>query len=962
MSLSNGRIETEEIVEAMIQSRLTEARSLNAEVSAPQNILHESGIDGVDYPLIEIFKKRVDRLVRSDAREALCVAELAKEVSDLSADPSARALGARTKAMALHVLSRYGEAAELYELAIQLYGETTRDVERARVERAMVDALIYLGRYDEALNIADRARKVFESHQEKLLLGQLESNIGNIYHRLDRNHEALDCYRRAEAIFSECDAGMVPQVLFNTANIHCNLDEFKLAQTLYESAYQKYLLLDDEVGATQTRYSIGYLHFLRGNYHQAMRVLHEVRVESLRLGDEQTAALCILDLSEIYLQLNILDEAANLAKQAHQMFESLGMRYESSRSLTFLGLAQMRQINHQEAEITFDLARQGFSSEGNDVQLGLVTLYLAELRLLQDRSNDAIQLAGESEKIFADQKLRAKSISARIVKARALIKSGLPAKVECERILQLSSRIEAPWLRYQAHELLGDSLLAEGAAIEEIHEQFSLSISCIEQIRCSIRVDEFRSAFFKDKLRVYEKLIKLCLDQQTPEKQAEAFFYLESSKARTLVDLLLNELELMPPTKNGASRQLLLEWQELREKLHWYYSRINQSETGGKNRLINADHRLQAEITQCEGDLAEITRKLQVLDPDFVWLQQTGGITVSELQSFIQPGETVIEYYFDKDRLKIFLVDRQSFSIFEGPIGLDEIAAQVKMLRFHLDKFNYGAQYLTLHEERLLMNANDCLNRLWQALFAPIARHIRGEKLVFIPFGVLHNVPLSALFDGDQYLMDQFEIAQSPSAMVFKLCAERSNRKFERAVILGSADEIAPQITNEIQAISELFPTSRCFTGAEATSQSLADNASNCDILHIASHAVFRQDNPMFSAFKLADGWLNFYDICSLKLPSSLVILSGCSTGASKVTAGDEMTGLARGFLSAGAATLVVSLWAVNDSSTAALMTTFYRKLREGVSTRGALRDAALETKSRHKHPYYWAPFVLMSH
>jgi CHAT domain-containing protein len=107
---------------------------------------------------------------------------------------------------------------------------------------------------------------------------------------------------------------------------------------------------------------------------------------------------------------------------------------------------------------------------------------------------------------------------------------------------------------------------------------------------------------------------------------------------------------------------------------------------------------------------------------------------------------------------------------------------------------------------------------------------------------------------------------------------------------------------------------------------------------------------------------LNFYDIRALKLPASLVVLSGCNTGASRIYAGDEMMGLARGFLAAGAASLVVSLWTVNDPATAKLMTAFYRKLRGGVSIRAALRAAALEVKSEYDHPYYWAPFVLISH
>ena len=116
----------------------------------------------------------------------------------------------------------------------------------------------------------------------------------------------------------------------------------------------------------------------------------------------------------------------------------------------------------------------------------------------------------------------------------------------------------------------------------------------------------------------------------------------------------------------------------------------------------------------------------------------------------------------------------------------------------------------------------------------------------------------------------------------------------------------------------------------------------------------------MFSALQLAGQWPNFYDICSLRIPSSLVTLSGCNTGVNEIHEGDEMHGLVRGFLTAGASSLVVSLWPVNDPATAKLMAEFYGRLKEGFQPRTALRNAALQIKSESPHPYYWAPFIFI--
>ena len=130
--------------------------------------------------------------------------------------------------------------------------------------------------------------------------------------------------------------------------------------------------------------------------------------------------------------------------------------------------------------------------------------------------------------------------------------------------------------------------------------------------------------------------------------------------------------------------------------------------------------------------------------------------------------------------------------------------------------------------------------------------------------------------------------------------------------------------------------------------------------IHIAAHGIFRSDNPMFSSLKLGNTWLNLFDILNLQLGAELTTLSACETGMSAVWEGDELLGLARGFLYAGTPSLVVSLWTVNDRSTAQLMRRFYQGLQRGLSKSRALRDAMVEVKASFPHPYYWAPFVLM--
>jgi CHAT domain-containing protein len=116
----------------------------------------------------------------------------------------------------------------------------------------------------------------------------------------------------------------------------------------------------------------------------------------------------------------------------------------------------------------------------------------------------------------------------------------------------------------------------------------------------------------------------------------------------------------------------------------------------------------------------------------------------------------------------------------------------------------------------------------------------------------------------------------------------------------------------------------------------------------------------MFSSIRLGDTFLTPYDLYRLVLPVDQITLSCCSTGLNVVTAGDEVMGLTRGLLCAGAKSLLLSLWDVNDTSTAAFMNVFYSRFFSGQNRALAFQGAIQDLRQLYPHPYYWAPFVLV--
>jgi CHAT domain-containing protein len=263
--------------------------------------------------------------------------------------------------------------------------------------------------------------------------------------------------------------------------------------------------------------------------------------------------------------------------------------------------------------------------------------------------------------------------------------------------------------------------------------------------------------------------------------------------------------------------------------------------------------------------------------------------------------------------------------------------------------------------DRLAPNARGQLGALYRALIEPLAAHLVGaERLIVVPYGPAHGVPFHALFDGAAFLVERHEVWTAPSSSLLRLCAERSVSG-EGALVVGYSGGVLPAVIDEAQRVAALVG-GECYLEQAATRATVLARASDRRIVHLAAHGEARLDNPLFAHLTLADGQLGMADVFRLRLDGALVTLSACETGRSAVVGGDELVGLSRGFLFAGASTLVQSLWRVDDVSTARLMEHFYARLGAGQPPGAALRGAQRALLEAGVAPYVWAPFQLVGY
>ena len=479
-----------------------------------------------------------------------------------------------------------------------------------------------------------------------------------------------------------------------------------------------------------------------------------------------------------------------------------------------------------------------------------------------------------------------------------------------------------------------------------------------------LRPGEARTGFLADKLAPYEQLVAMHLERGDAESLRKAFRFVEMAKSRSLADLMAQHV-VGPRAAGAGRREVKLREQLARrlEELSWYSSRIaNQSEKGGQ-RNTRLDAHLRTELARCERELESVFRRLEVEDANFAELVAAEPTEIEELAAGLEADEAAVEFFVAGNNVAAFVVTPDGSRAYGALADRRSVEAHVTGLRYQLEKFALGARYATAHRDALRRCVDNHLSALHGALFAPLADRIYGRRLVVIPHGLLHYIPMHALKGPDgRYVVEDHEVSYAPSATVHRLCRGESSPTTPATSMLavGLDDAMAPHIVDELRSLEGLFPKAVTLAGPHASKQQFLDLAPQSRILHLATHGSFRHDNPMFSSVRLADGPLNFYDVFDMSLEADLVTLSACNTGMNRLSPGDELSGLMRGFLYAGAPSLLVSLWSVNDRSTADLMRSFYSQLQAGADKRAALRAAELESLERYGHPYYWAPFVLM--
>ena len=913
--------------------------------------------------LVAQFYDEVVRLLHVDVQQAERMARAAGWLSDRIGDQASRGASLRALAHIYYRKRKYERSVDLYQKALDIYQALGNDLETGRTLNSSLQSLIYLGRYVQAMEYAGRARSIFEQHGDRLRLARLDANMGNVLYRQDRFEEALELYQRAYQAFIEMgDPQDVAIALKNTATCQISLNLFSEALATYEQARAYCEAHQMPLLVAVADYNIAYLYYLRGEYTRSIELYRQARENCGVHGDAYRQALCDLDQSEMYLELNLIEEGAHLARRAQRAFLDLGMRYEAAKAQTNLAISLAYHGETSEALALFREARKLFEREDNRAWIATIDLYQALVYHREKRLDEALELCRRALEFFTPSPLFTKAVLSQLLLARIHLDRGdaTLAREVCRGAIDRLELETTPALSYQAWFVLGGIEEALGAP-DDAYAAYKTAHKHLENLRSHLKGEEMKIAFLKDKLEVYEALVRMCLNRSgSRSSQERAFGYIEQAKSRSLADLIAFRSQGLPAHRK-TERAMVEQVTALRGELNWYSRTIQLLEGRAVNLMAPQLVKLRRAARDCEQRLVSALANLRVEDAEYASLQTAGSVPLETVRASLPADAVLLEYYRVGDRFCVCVVSRTDLKVVHlGPVA--EMRRVIQLLRFQLSKFRLGTEYIKTFEAQLLDATCAHLREFHKGLIEPIEHLIaKAAHLIVAPHDFLHYLPFQAMLDASgTYLGDRFSISHTPSASVYHLCSTKESNADGGALVLGIPDPAAPQIEDEVRAVAAALPGAEVYLGEAATHEVLRERGRGARFVHIATHGEFRQDNPMFSSIRLGGSHLNLFDLYQLDLPAELITLSGCGTGLNVVVGGDELLGLVRGLLYAGTQGVLVTLWDVNDQSTAEAMGLFYEALKSNGNKAEALRQAARTIRRSYPHPFCWAPFVLV--
>ncbi len=659
----------------------------------------------------------------------------------------------------------------------------------------------------------------------------------------------------------------------------------------------------------------------------------------------------LLGMAKIYGELGDRSSAERNVEKVEKMIYPETESYDSYLPgfIKFLS----KPVNHMYWKAQVDLIKAKHAIKENDYQeatkllinienigriLGSYNLIvdtknlLGDIYFVQNKYDNALKSYSSGLNIaerFMDRYTRAIFL---IKKAKTLNILGETekAKEELSLAMEIAKTIGSKEILWQCYYHQGIIFEDKGDYSKAV-SSYKEAINIIESIRGKLKIERERTGFIGERISPYDNLVAILIKMHKIKPDSnydrEALHYAERAKARTFIEALTAKefLAVGYEDKNviEKEKELLHKIAMLKQKLF---------EKGGE--------RTKEELEQAELDYYNFIEEIKRKSPELASIIAIPGFNLEKIQGSLDSNTSILEYYITNEITYLWLIERDKIKIYDIPKGKDYMKKLVNTLispmlsissrRPEPIMLNIPDSYKIKPTPSDRENFLELCNNAYNEIFSVCYKYINTSNLIIVPHGVLHKLPFSLLYDGKEYLVDKYNISVLPSLAVLEFVWKKKNPDNRSFLAFANPTGDLPNAENEVSRISQNFNFKEVYYKNKATEDIIKDRASGFDVIHFACHGEFNERQPLFSGLLLAkseknDGYLRVHEVFGLDLKNSnLVVLSACETAIAKIEGGDDLVGLSRGFMYAGAPSVLGTLWAVEDPATTSLMEMFY--------------------------------------
>ncbi|NEO34879.1 MAG: CHAT domain-containing protein [Moorea sp. SIOASIH] len=826
------------------------------------------------------------------------------------------------------------------------------------------------GRFAEAVDVLEQALESNQTQGDQLSEAMVLSNLSLAYQQLGLWTQAKNAIANSEKLLRSIKATdkstgylqVLAQSLMIKGSIELGSSEAKAAMESWEQAAVTYGELGDEAGQIRSRINIAQALQELGMYKRALNLLNQVEESLTAQPDSLNKAIGLRSLGNMRQLVGELSQSRGTLEKSLEIARSLPYSQEISATLFSLGNTARAQ---QELDEAIDYYQQAFN-ESTDL-ITKLEAQLNQLSLLIDlwsrygndtkRIKQAQALITQIQPQLESIPLSRRSIYLRINFAQSLMKDEV-------RSIKDEGNVQASAKGLQ---------VSVNTSVERSYEIAKILATAVQQAKAL--GDKRAEAYALGSLgQLYEQ------NQQLPESQDLTQQALKLAQEINAPDISYRwQWQLGRILKQlGEEQNAIAAYTEAVNTLKSLRSdlvAVNQQVRFTFRESVEPVYRefvqllLQSDSNEANPDnlekAREIIESLQLAELDNYFRSACLNATPVVIDQVIDQVDTKAALIYPiilPESLDIIIrLPQQQLRHYRTKLPQDQIESALEDLRYILPQ---------LHRRAFLPMSQQVYNWIIRPIEEDLANS-QVDTLVFVLDGALRNIPMAALHDGKQYLVEKYSIALTPGLDLIN--PERLVREDIRVLTAGLSESrqgypALPFVKVELEKIKAQVP-SEILLNQDFTETSF-ENSVEADpfpVVHIASHGQFSSEAE--KTFILT--WDSEINVTELKdllqttdlrqaTPIELLVLSACETAAGDKRAALGIAGVA---VEAGARSTLATIWAVNDEATAVLMNRFYQELTDkSISKAEALNRAqkSILQDPNYEHPYYWAAYIMV--